>query len=52
LADFNLVVGWSIRQTAKFSGYTVYTEVFLSYCAGGLTWKRSYHNEGAKIGIL
>jgi hypothetical protein len=23
LADFNLAVGWSIRQTAKFSGYTV-----------------------------
>jgi hypothetical protein len=25
LADLNLAVGWSIRQTAKFSGYTVYT---------------------------
>jgi hypothetical protein len=25
LADFNLAVGWSIRQTAKFSGYTVVT---------------------------
>ena len=25
LVGFNLVVGWSICQTAKFSGYTVHT---------------------------
>jgi hypothetical protein len=24
LADFNLAIGWSIHQTAKFSGCTVY----------------------------
>jgi hypothetical protein len=24
LTDFNLAVGWPIRYTAKFSGYTVY----------------------------
>jgi hypothetical protein len=23
LADFNLAVGWSIHQTAKFSSYTI-----------------------------